>query len=95
LRLALDLGFVVSGLAFLFGVATLISKFAGAFLVPGWLSIVLVTSFVGGIQLVVVGVVGEYVGRIYDEVKARPLYLVRELHGFAHRDVYGEAGRRP
>jgi dolichol-phosphate mannosyltransferase len=95
LRLALDLGFVVSGLAFLFGVATLISKFAGAFLVPGWLSIVLVTSFVGGIQLVVVGVVGEYVGRIYDEVKARPLYLVRELHGFAHRDVDGEAGRRP
>ena len=83
LRLALDLGFVVSGLAFLFGVATLISKFAGAFLVPGWLSIVLVTSFVGGIQLIVVGVVGEYVGRIYDEVKARPLYLVRELHGFA------------
>ena len=82
LRLALDLGFVVSGLAFLFGVATLISKFAGAFLVPGWLSIVLITSFVGGIQLVVVGVVGEYVGRIYDEVKARPLYLVRELHGF-------------
>ena len=83
LRLALDLGFAVSALAFLFGVATLISKFAGAFLVPGWLSIVLVTSFIGGIQLIVIGVVGEYVGRIYDEVKARPLYLVRELHGFA------------
>jgi len=52
------------------------------FLVPGWLTIVLVTSFIGGIQLMVVGVVGEYVGRIYDEVKARPLYLVRELTGF-------------
>ena len=62
--------------------ATLITKLAGAFLVPGWLTIVLVTSFIGGIQLIVVGVVGEYVGRIYDEVKARPLYLVRELHGF-------------
>ena len=84
LRLALDLGFIVSGLSFLFGIATLVSKFAGTFLVPGWLTIVLVTSFVGGIQLIVIGVVGEYVGRIYDEVKARPLYLVRELHGFEH-----------
>lgn len=86
LRLALDLGFVVSALAFLFGIASLISKFAGTFLVPGWLTIVLVTSFVGGIQLMVIGVVGEYVGRIYEEVKARPLYLVRELHGFEHED---------
>jgi len=82
LRLALDLGFAVAALSFLFGIASLISKFAGTFLVPGWLTIVLVTSFIGGIQLMVVGVVGEYVGRIYDEVKARPLYLVRELHGF-------------
>jgi polyisoprenyl-phosphate glycosyltransferase len=82
LRLALDIGFVVSGLSFLFGIATLISKFAGALLVPGWLTIVLVTSFIGGIQLIVIGVVGEYVGRIYDEVKARPLYLVHDLHGF-------------
>jgi glycosyltransferase involved in cell wall biosynthesis len=82
LRLALDLGFVVAALSFVFGIASLISKFFGAFLVPGWLTIVLVTSFIGGVQLMVVGVVGEYVGRIYDEVKARPLYLVRELHGF-------------
>ena len=87
LRLALNLGFIVSGLAFLFGIATLITKLAGAFLVPGWLTIVLVTSFIGGMQLIVVGVVGEYVGRIYDEVKARPLYLVRELHGFEHEPV--------
>ena len=54
---------------------------------PGWLTIVLVTSFIGGIQLVVIGVVGEYVARIYDEVKARPLYLVRELHGFEHEQL--------
>ena len=94
LRLALDLGFVVSGLAFFFGIATLITKLAGAFLVPGWLTIVLVTSFIGGIQLIVIGVVGEYVGRIYDEVKARPLYLVRELHGFEHEPIPGARSRR-
>ena len=87
LRLVLDLGFVASVLSFLFGLATLISKFAGVFLVPGWLTIVLVTSFIGGIQLIVIGVVGEYVARIYDEVKARPLYLVRELHGFEHEQL--------
>lgn len=89
LRLALDLGFVVSGLAFLFGIASLVSKFAGVFLVPGWLTIVLVTSFIGGMQLMVIGVVGEYVGRIYDEVKARPLYLVRALHGIEEDEVSG------
>src|SRR3954470_16109523 len=87
LRLALDLGFVVSALSFLFGIASLITKFVGVFLVPGWLTIVLVTSFIGGIQLMVIGVVGEYVGRIYDEGKARPLYLVRELHGFEHEPI--------
>jgi glycosyltransferase involved in cell wall biosynthesis len=87
LRLVLDLGFAVSVLAFLFGIGTLISKFVGVFLVPGWLTIVLVTSFIGGIQLVVIGVVGEYVARIYEEVKARPLYLVRELHGFEHEQL--------
>jgi polyisoprenyl-phosphate glycosyltransferase len=87
LRLVLNLGFAVSVLSFLFGIGTLISKFAGVFLVPGWLTIVLVTSFIGGIQLVVIGVVGEYVARIYEEVKARPLYLVRELHGFEHEQL--------
>src|SRR6202011_1664144 len=51
LRLALDLGFVVSGLAFLFGIATIITKLAGAFLVPGWLTIVLVTSLIGVKQI--------------------------------------------
>jgi glycosyltransferase involved in cell wall biosynthesis len=84
LRLALDLGFVVSAVAFLFGIATLITKLAGAFLVPGWLTIVLVTSFIGGIQLIVIGVVGEHVGRIYDEAKARLHYLGCEPHGFDH-----------
>jgi dolichol-phosphate mannosyltransferase len=85
LRVALDIGFVVSVMALLFGIATFASKLADVFLVPGWLTIVLVTSFLGGIQLMVIGVVGEYVGRIYDEVKARPLYLIQDLHGFDRR----------
>jgi glycosyltransferase involved in cell wall biosynthesis len=95
LRLALDLGFVVSALSFLFGIASLITKFAGVLLVPGWLTIVLVTSFIGGIQLMVIGVVGEYVGRIYDEVKARPLYLVRDLRGLDHAAGVGPRTAAP
>jgi dolichol-phosphate mannosyltransferase len=83
LRLVLGLGFVVSVCAVLFGIASLVSKYAGVYVVPGWVTLVLVTSFIGGVQLFVLGMVGEYIGRIYDEVKRRPLYLVSDLHGFA------------
>jgi hypothetical protein len=50
--------------------------------VPGWTSIVVVTTFIGGIQLIVLGVIGEYIGDIHDEVKRRPLYVVSELENF-------------
>jgi glycosyltransferase involved in cell wall biosynthesis len=81
LRLALNLGFMVSVLAFALGVGTIVAKVAGAFVVPGWASILTVIAFLGGIQLTVLGVIGEYVGRIHEEVKRRPLYLVRETVG--------------
>jgi polyisoprenyl-phosphate glycosyltransferase len=50
--------------------------------VPGWTLLFIACSFVGGIQLVSLGVLGEYVGRIYGECKRRPLYVVRERLGF-------------
>lgn len=82
LRLALNLGFAVSFLAIVFGLSALATKLAGGFAVPGWASIMILVGLVGGIQLIVVGVIGEYIGRIYDEVKQRPLYLVSASHGF-------------
>jgi dolichol-phosphate mannosyltransferase len=82
LQLVLNLGFAVSALSFLVGLAAIAAKVAGIFAVPGWASIVVIVSFMGGIQLVVLGVMGEYVSRIYDEVKQRPLYIVRDLQGF-------------
>ena len=77
-RLALNLGFVVSALSIAFGFSAVIVKLAGGFSVPGWASLMVLFGVVGGIQLIVLGVIGEYVGRIYDEVKHRPLYVVRE-----------------
>jgi glycosyltransferase involved in cell wall biosynthesis len=82
LRLALNLGFVVSVMSILLGVAAIVAKAAGAFVVPGWASLLVATSFLGGIQLIVIGVMGEYIARIHEEVKHRPLYIVRNTYGF-------------
>ena len=82
LRAALNLGFFVSFIAFALGIWSLIVKLTGFYNVPGWTSIVVVTTFIGGIQLIVLGVIGEYIGDIHAEVKRRPLYVVSELENF-------------
>jgi dolichol-phosphate mannosyltransferase len=82
LRVVLAFGLVVSLISFVVGVVSGISKYIGIFTVPGWATIVVVTTFIGGIQLIVLGGIGEYIGRIYEEVKQRPLYVVRRTHGF-------------
>jgi dolichol-phosphate mannosyltransferase len=82
LRAALNLGFIVSLVAFGLGIWSIIVKVSGLYQVPGWTSIVVVTTFIGGIQLIVLGVIGEYIGDIHDEVKRRPLYVVSELENF-------------
>lgn len=83
LRLALGLGFVVSAASFLYGLVAILLKASGAFTVPGWASVIFVVSFLGGVQLMVLGVVGEYVGRAYVETKRRPLYIVSHSTGSA------------
>jgi glycosyltransferase involved in cell wall biosynthesis len=82
LRAALNLGFFVSIASFLIGMWSLIVKFGGFFNVPGWTSIVVPVTFIGGIQLIVLGVIGEYIGDIHAEVKRRPLYVISELENF-------------
>ena len=82
LRAALNLGFIVSFIAFALGIWSVIVKIAGFYNVPGWTSIVVVTAFLGGIQLIVLGVIGEYIGDIHEEVKRRPLYVISELENF-------------
>jgi len=81
LRAALSLGFVVSFGSFLAGVLAVVLKLTGVYAVPGWASIVVGIALLGGIQLVVLGVIGEYVARIHEEVKRRPLFLIRDSAG--------------
>ena len=82
LRLTLTLGFVVSVISVLAGFTAIICKIANVAVTPGWVSIVVVMAFLGGIQLTVLGVMGEYIARIHDEVKRRPQYLLRDQLGF-------------
>ncbi len=81
LRLALHLGFLIAGLSFVYGIWAVGQRLLGYDLAPGWASLFTAVTFLSGIQLVVIGILGEYVGRIYDEVRNRPLYIVRHVHG--------------
>jgi dolichol-phosphate mannosyltransferase len=81
LRLALKLGFLVSAFSFVLGIVFLVSRLAGLYSVPGLASIAVFVAFLGGIQLLLLGIMGEYIARIHDEVKGRPLYLVSDAQG--------------
>jgi dolichol-phosphate mannosyltransferase len=87
LRFALRVGFLVSLISFGLGLWSVIVKLTGLYAVPGWTSIVVVVTFIGGIQLIVLGVIGEYTGDIHAEVKGRPLYVIGELENFTELPV--------
>jgi polyisoprenyl-phosphate glycosyltransferase len=95
LTVAIGLGFVVSATAFALGMVAIALRIADVGTVPGWASVVVVMSFLGGVQLIITGMVGMYVGRIYEEVKARPLYVLREKRGFEGEHLPLPAGRAP
>jgi len=76
LQLATLLGFAISGLALIAIPVVVVLKIIGSYL-PGFSTVEVTILLLGGIQLITIGIFGEYVGRIYDEVKGRPLYVVR------------------
>ncbi len=78
LRFATYLGFIVSLIAFTYAAVVLFLKFYG-YNEPGYTSMMLAILFLGGVQLITIGIVGEYLGRIYDQVKQRPLYLLSSV----------------
>jgi dolichol-phosphate mannosyltransferase len=81
LQLATALGFVISAVAFIAIPVVIVLKIVGDYLY-GFSTIEITMLALGGIQLITIGMIGEYVGRIFDEVKGRPLYLVRSRKNF-------------
>ena len=76
LQLATWFGLVVSAVSFALGVWYIFRKITVGYPVQGWASLAVIVLFLGGVQLITIGLLGEYLGRIYDEVKQRPLYVV-------------------
>jgi dolichol-phosphate mannosyltransferase len=82
LQLATYIGFVAAGLSILGILIAIILRISGSEAFRGQLSTLISVLFLGGVQLISLGIIGEYLGRIYDEVKGRPLYIVGDTLGF-------------
>ena len=78
LRFASLLGVLLAGGAFLFGLSILWETWIDGKSVPGYPSLVVGLMTIGGVQLIMIGIVGEYIGKILSELKARPIYFVAE-----------------
>ncbi|WMT48369.1 MAG: glycosyltransferase family 2 protein [Acidithiobacillus caldus] len=90
LQLAAYLGLVVSLLAFLYAIWLVISTLVYGNSVKGYPSMMVTLLFLGGVQLMALGVIGEYLGRIYEESKRRPVYLVRQAWGSGMENQEGK-----
>src|SRR5712664_3403174 len=76
-------GFVLAAISFMIGIFYVMQKIMGIPITPGLSTTILVVSFFSGVQLLALGLVGEYIGRIYDETKGRPMYIVDRKVNFS------------
>ena len=88
LRFSAYLGFFAAVSVIPYGLWAIYAKLFTDQAVPGWASLLISVQFLGGAQLMSIGIIGEYVGRIYNEVKKRPLYVTAELLGFEAAEMY-------
>ena len=86
LKLVQALGFVTIIMAVFIFIYSLMSKYIFKTVTPGWTSIMIIISFFSGVQLFSIGLLGEYIARIYDESKNRPLYLIKQKVNFNKND---------
>lgn len=85
-------GLVLSALSFAYGLVIVVSHLLWGDPVQGWTTLITVILFFAGVQLIAVGVLGEYIGRIFSEVKRRPVYLVRRRQGAGLRPLHRRPG---
>lgn len=78
LHFSTQLGLVIAFLAFIYGLYAFYIKIFSNISIPGWTSLLIVVAFIGGIQLITVGILGEYLGKLFIEQKRRPNYIVRD-----------------
>ena len=81
LRIATIMGFVVSGISMLLIVYALLSYFIFNNNLPkGWASLMIAVSFIGGVQLICLGIIGEYISKLQTDIRKRPLYIINETN---------------
>ena len=93
IRAAALLGFVAISFSALYAFYSLVAKFFFHQSPKGFTALILVLTFLGGTLLFFLGIIGEYVGRVYEEVKARPLYIVERVIGNASNRLHSSVGR--
>jgi len=79
LRITSYVGFVVAGMGLIYAVYVIFVKLFTTKTIQGWASLMVVILFLGGMQLIALGIIGEYIGRIGEEAKQRPLYIIKEI----------------
>lgn len=85
LKFATVTGFLVSGIAFLISLYALYARFISRDYVPGWTSIILAVLFIGGVQLICIGIIGEYISRLSANIRQRPLYIIQDTNIFSDK----------
>jgi len=88
LRLIVKIGFWMSMLSAISAVVVVVKVFAGEVMVQGWASVMVSLWFIGGLLMVMMGVVGVYVGKVFDEAKSRPVYVVDKVVGYGDDEEY-------
>lgn len=86
LKFVLGLGTITIVIAIIIFIYSLVVKLTGRYTAPGWTSLMVVLTFFSGVQLLCMGILGEYIARIYDESKNRPLYIVKQKINFKGRN---------